>query len=105
MVGNIQKIKIENLINSFENPRHAIGDNEIDTLRKLFDAVGTQFMLNLAEDIQKNGLLGNQQIVVVYSEDAKKYIVYEGNRRVAAIKLLRNPDNFIFFGQKYYRES
>lgn len=96
MVGNIQKIKIENLINSFENPRHAIGDNEIDTLRKLFDAVGTQFMLNLAEDIQKNGLLGNQQIVVVYSEDAKKYIVYEGNRRVAAIKLLRNPDNFIF---------
>ena len=28
MVGNIQKIKIENLINSFENPRHAIGDNE-----------------------------------------------------------------------------
>ena len=53
-------------------------------------------MLNLTEDIQKNGLLGNQQIVVVYSDKLKKYIVYEGNRRIAAIKLLLNPEYFDF---------
>lgn len=96
MAGKIQKIKIEKIINWSENPRHAIGNNEADTLKKLFDAVGTQYMLNLAEDIQKHGLLGNQQIVVVYSESIKKYVVYEGNRRVAAIKLLMNPDGFKF---------
>lgn len=96
MVGNIQRIKIEQLINWSENPRHNIGINEMDTLEKLFDAVGTQYMLNLAEDIQQHGLLGNQQIVVVYSEKIKKYVVYEGNRRVAAVKLLMNPDNFSF---------
>lgn len=96
MAGKIQKIEIEKLINWSENPRHAIGNNENDTLEKLFAAVGTQYMLNLAEDIQINGLLGNQQIVVVYSEDIEKYMVYEGNRRVAAIKLLLNPEKFDF---------
>lgn len=96
MAGKIQKIKIEKIINWSENPRHAIGNNETDTLQKLFDAVGTQYMLNLAEDIQEHGLLGNQQIVVVYSESIKKYVVYEGNRRVAAIKLLMNPEGFNF---------
>lgn len=96
MAGKIQKIKIEKIINWSENPRHAIGNNETDTLQKLFDAVGMQYMLNLAEDIQEHGLLGNQQIVVVYSESIKKYVVYEGNRRVAAIKLLMNPEEFNF---------
>lgn len=96
MAGKIQKIKIEKIINWSDNPRHAVGNNETDTLQKLFNAVGTQYMLNLAEDIQEHGLLGNQQIVVVYSEDIKKYVVYEGNRRVAAIKLLMSPDEFNF---------
>lgn len=96
MTGKIQRIKIKNLVNWAENPRHAIGNNETDTLEKLFDAVGTHYMLNLAKDIQEHGLLKNQQIVVVYSENINKYVVYEGNRRVAAIKLLMNPEKFSF---------
>lgn len=96
MSGVIQKIKIEDIINYYENPRHVVGDNEQDTLKKLFDSVGIQYMFNLAEDIKKYGLLGNQQIVVVYSENMKKYVVYEGNRRVAAMKMLLNPDYFLF---------
>ena len=96
MAGTIQAIAISELVNFYENPRHAIASSEEDTLKKLFEAVGNQYMLNLAEDVQQNGLLGNQQIVVVYSTEAKKYVVYEGNRRVAAIKLLLNPDSFSF---------
>ncbi len=96
MPGVIQEIKISELVNYYENPRHAIGNDEEDTLKKLFDAVGIQYMLNLAEDVQKYGLLGNQQIVVVFSEPIHKYVVYEGNRRVAAIKLLIDPDWFSF---------
>jgi len=96
MNGTLQQINIDNLLNYSENPRHVVGINEKDTLRKLYDAVGTQYMLNLAEDIQKNGLLGNQQIVVVYSEELKRYIVYEGNRRIAAIKMLLYPEYFDF---------
>lgn len=79
MDGAIKEIKINSIINYFENPRHAIGATEEDTLKKLFEAVGNQYMLNLASDIQKHGLLGSQQVVVVFSEEMKKYVVYEGN--------------------------
>lgn len=96
MNGTTEEIKINSIINYFENPRHAIGATEEDTLKKLFEAVGNQYMLNLASDIQKYGLLGNQQVVVVFSEEMKKYVVYEGNRRVAAIKLLLHPEKFTF---------
>lgn len=96
MAGVYKEIKIDELNNYYENPRHAIGNSEEDTLKKLFDAVGIQYMLNLAEDVQKNGLLGNQQVVVVFADAIHKYVVYEGNRRVAAIKLLLNPAQFSF---------
>ena len=95
-IGKICRIKIEDILNYYENPRHAVAVNEKDTLKKLFAAVGNQYMLNLAEDIQEHGTLGNQQIAVVYSKEQEKYVVYEGNRRVAALKLLRNPDYFDF---------
>ena len=96
MSGIIKEIDVSELLNYFENPRHAIAINEEDTLKKLFESVGNQYMLNLAEDIQQNGLVGSQQIVVVYSEELKKYVVFEGNRRVAVIKLLLDPDSFKF---------
>ena len=96
MKGTRRNIKIDQIMNWFENPRHSVGKDEIDTLKKLFEAVGIQNMLNLAEDIQRHGLLKNKQIVVVYSRELRKYIVYEGNRRVAAIKLLLNPEKFTF---------
>ena len=96
MGGRIERINIKDLLNYFENPRHAIGSTETDTLKKLFEAVGVQYMFNLAEDIQKHGLLGNQQVVAVYSSEKNAYVVYEGNRRIAAIKLLLSPGKFSF---------
>lgn len=96
MAGEIRRISINEIINYYENPRHAIAMNEKDTLKKLFEAVGNQYMLNLAEDIKNFGLLGNQQLVVVYKDEIKKYVVYEGNRRVAALKLLICPSYFDF---------
>ncbi|MBE5948641.1 MAG: hypothetical protein E7261_06365 [Lachnospiraceae bacterium] len=96
MAGELRRINIKEIVNYNENPRHAIAMGEKDTLKKLFESVGNQYMLNLAEDIKNYGLLGNQQLVVVYFDEIKKYIVYEGNRRVAAIKLLINPTYFDF---------
>lgn len=68
MSGVIQEVNINDIVNYYENPRHAIATSEEETLKNLFEAVGNQYMLNLAEDIQKNGLLGSQHIVIVYSE-------------------------------------
>jgi hypothetical protein len=51
MPGEIKEINVSQLVNYYENPRHAIGSSEEDTLEKLFNAVGIQYMLNLAEDV------------------------------------------------------
>lgn len=105
MSGEIRRISINEIVNYYENPRHAIAINEKDTLKKLFEAVGNQYMLNLAEDIKNHGLLGNQQLVVVYKEELKKYVVYEGNRRTAAIKLLTNLYYFDFLDKATYDKA
>ena len=96
MAGELRKIRINEIVNYYENPRHEIATTEKDTLKKLFESVGNHYMLNLAEDIANHGLLGNQQVVVVYSDEIEKYVVYEGNRRVAAIKMLISPSEFDF---------
>lgn len=101
MSGEFKRININKIINYHQNPRHDIGNSEEDTLKKLFNSVGNQYMFNLAEDIQENGLLANQQIVVVPLEGSNNYIVYEGNRRVAALKLLNNPDRFTFLNKTW----
>ena len=54
MAGEIRRISINEIINYYEKPRHAIAMNEKDTLKKLFEAVGnyklqdknTQFLSN-----------------------------------------------------------
>jgi len=96
MKGEIKNIQLEDIVNYNKNPRHSVGNDEIETLKNLFDKVGNQYMINLAEDIFNNDLLPIDIITVVYSEEMQKYIVFEGNRRVACIKLLMNPDEFIF---------
>lgn len=105
MAGEIRKISINEIVNYYENPRHAVAMNEKDTLKKLFEAVGNQYMLNLAEDIERNGLLGNQQLVVVYKDELKKFVVYEGNRRIAAIKLLSDLSLFDFLDKATYDKA
>ena len=96
MRGKIKIIQLKDIVNYNENPRHAIARNEMEALRNLFDKVGNQYMLNLAEDIFNNDLLPVDIITVVFSEELGKYVVFEGNRRIACIKLLMNPDEFIF---------
>lgn len=105
MFGALRVIKVNDILNYYENPRHAVAMSEKDTLKKLFAAVGNQYMLNLAEDINNNGLLPNQQLVVVYNDEIKKYVVYEGNRRIAAIKLLLNLSLFDFLDAASYARA
>lgn len=49
MFGALRIIKVNDILNYYENPRHAVAMSEKDTLKKLFAAVGNQYMLNLAE--------------------------------------------------------
>ena len=40
MSGSEKRIKVSNIANYYENPRHPIASDEFDTLKKLFDSVG-----------------------------------------------------------------
>ncbi|PIJ98220.1 hypothetical protein [Lysinibacillus sphaericus] len=90
-INKYKTIKLNNILNYDENPRHDIATNQQDTLKKLIDKVGAQYMFNLTKDIYINGLIAANVPVVVWDESQKKYIVYEGNRRIACLKILENP--------------
>lgn len=94
-----KNISLSKIDNYFKNPRHDIGINEEDTLKKLFEKTGLQKMINLAEDIYLNGLVTANLITVVKNSDNGRYTVYEGNRRVACLKLIANPNDFSFLSK------
>lgn len=85
-------VNVSQIVNYKENPRHDVASNQTDTIKRLINKVGSQYMYNLASDIYRNGLLGANLPVLVYSADIKKYIAYEGNRRIACIKFLCDPN-------------
>ncbi|EDN6992588.1 hypothetical protein GVK07_15330, partial [Listeria monocytogenes] len=92
----VKYVEIEKIDNYIENPRHEVGLNELDTLKKLFDVSGYQNMINLAQDIYTNGLVNASLVTIVKLNNADRYTVYEGNRRVACIKLILHPEKFSF---------
>lgn len=93
-MGEQLKMEIDKLLIWSENPRHIeatenmkFSENEVINI--LVNTVGYRYMYNLAEDIFYKGLMGNILPVVVADKD--KYLVYDGNRRISAIKILLNP--------------
>lgn len=73
------------------NPRLDVSSNDQDALEELLNLQGPK-LLALATDIAANGLNPSEHIVVGPSpHDNGKLIVHEGNRRIAALKLLTDP--------------
>ncbi|BCH23582.1 hypothetical protein [Mesorhizobium sp. L-8-3] len=84
-------LKVEHLVLDNDNPRitHAAGQQE--AFQKV---VRDQKMklVRLAESIVEHGLSPIERLMVLeVSAKPKRYIALEGNRRVAALKLLVNP--------------
>ena len=82
---DIQNLKLDHI-----NPRlpeRLKGANDKDVLNwMLSDAT----LIDLMASISENGFFSGEPIIVI--PDNQNYIVIEGNRRLAAIKLLANPD-------------
>ncbi len=90
-------LNLDELLIWSDNPRHGLLENEAEEFTEeeainiLIDVVGTDKMYNLIADIfASKKLMGNVNPVVVWEND--KYHVYDGNRRVSALKILKNPD-------------
>lgn len=96
MKGYEVSLPIEKLHLSPMNPRIFTAENEEEALQELFLEQGrdnsSNKLLHLASDIAINGLHPTELIVVSpVHEGADGYTVREGNRRIAAIKCMRDP--------------
>jgi len=86
-----QPISIDQLLLDLENPRHSILQDQDDAMNEMINNQGNK-LINLARDILENGTSPMENIgVMLDEEDPTKYVVLEGNRRIAAIKLLNDP--------------
>jgi hypothetical protein len=81
-------IELENLLVDIQNPRY----NPLRTQRESLIAIAVHKkskLSNLADDMLDKGPNPSELLMVTPSEDDPKYfIVLEGNRRIAALKLL-----------------
>lgn len=72
------------------NPRIPSGDQDLDERSLIDELVRHEKVYELAKDISENGFFPVEALVAF--ADGSKNVVLEGNRRLAALKLLLNPD-------------
>ena len=83
-------LPIEHLILDVQNPRITKADNQRDALQRILDDQQTNLAV-LAQDIAANGLNPMDRWLVLPTDEEGDHVVIEGNRRLAAIKILVNP--------------
>lgn len=83
------RIRIEDLVLDGKNPRHDPVSGTREAIQALL-ADGAEKMVNLAADIAEHGISPIDLFLVSPNEQGL-FTVLEGNRRVAAMKLLVNP--------------
>jgi hypothetical protein len=84
-------LKIEHLVLDTDNPRIRHSESQQQTLQRVVKDQGTK-LVRLAESIVEHGLSPIDRLMVLeISDRPKRYVALEGNRRVAALKLLVNP--------------
>ena len=86
----LRRLKVDSLRLDNENPRlpeEMFHETQSAIIQFLVDEFN---VLELAKSIAKNGFFINEAPIV--AKVGKHFVVIEGNRRITALKLLRNPD-------------
>jgi len=84
-------LKIDQLLYDSNNPRIGSADSQRDALQKILDDQEEKLFV-LAEDIVEAGLSPIDRLLVLQEKKGSdRFIALEGNRRVAALKILVNP--------------
>lgn len=91
-------IAVENLLFDFENPRLTMGDDtktDTDMVRVLWHNMSVD---EIVDSIAANGFFREEPLIAIPKDPSKtdpetdKFIVVEGNRRLAAVRLLLNAN-------------
>jgi hypothetical protein len=86
-----KNLRIDQLELDVSNPRFNKADGQPEAMQRIIDDQDVK-LANLAESIVGDGLNPMDRLLVIKSPHRSgKYVVLEGNRRTAALKLLRNP--------------
>lgn len=85
-----RKIKIADLLLDPLNPRNDEAGSQREALQHILEDQDVKLAV-LAESIAEAGLNPMDRLLVLKDEKTGKYVVLEGNRRTAALKILSNP--------------
>ncbi len=104
-----QLIDIEKILVNPENPRHTqimIPDQLFIMQQLVRNTREAKSMHKLISDIYTNGWYPQSIVTVTYDKDKGKYIAWDGNRRLTAMKILKNPqlvESFKYFSYTQIR--
>src|SRR5947209_223845 len=85
-----RSIPLNNLLIDLQNPRYDPRTSQREALTSIAHDQGVK-LVNLAEDIVDRGLNPSDLLMVTPADQPDLFVVLEGNRRVAALKLLSSP--------------
>jgi len=86
-----KQLDIDELLLDLQNPRISKASSQREAIQKIIEDQDVKLVV-LAESIVTDGLNPMDRWLVLKSADERgKYIVLEGNRRLATIRLLHNP--------------
>ena len=89
-MDNLQKIKVSELYFDAKNPR-LVEYSQLKTEDEIIQALWDNMAVNeIVMSILANGFFENEALYVI--KESGKYVVVEGNRRLAAVKLILSPD-------------
>ena len=85
------ELPIDDLLLDLENPRLGPTSSQSKVLENIVRLNPGHFR-NLMGSIKDDGLDPGDSLYVIRSDDARDFVVLEGNRRLSALKVLSNPD-------------
>lgn len=103
----LQIIRVEDIMINPENPRHnevqltipEMGE-ELIMKQLIRDKETANKMFDLIKSIYDSGFIPSLAVILEYKENINKYIPWDGNRRITALKILRNPN--VMHNLKYF---
>ncbi len=104
-----QLIDIEKILVNPENPRHTqimIADELFIMQQLVRNPKEAKAMYKLINDIYTNGWYPQSIITVTYDKKKEKFVAWDGNRRLTAMKILKRPqlvESFKYFSYTQIR--
>lgn len=106
----MQIIKIEEIMINPENPRHSAVQMTIPSMGEeiimeqlIKDRETANKMFDLIKSLYESGFIPSLAVILEYKQELKKYIPWDGNRRITALKILKDPN--IMQNLKYFTYS